>query len=254
MGLAGAVYPQGADVMDDNKPGLPPFWLDAEGRDRTPAFNFYRFCQLVERLSDTKLGTGRSPENDPVRFRPHPGMGFPAGELRTTETDPELPDAPPTVRTNFLGLYGVASPLPTAFIDDITRGREGHEAMMAFLDIFNHRIMTQFYRIWRKYNYPATFEPGGTDATSRYLMALAGIARPREQPASHLLAILPSLLHSTHTAEGIAAVIRSQAPFTLVKVKPHYPVLMPVDEHAQLSMDNSRTQGSIWCSAMKSAT
>lgn len=28
-----------------------------------------------------------------------------------------------------------------------------------------------------------------------------------------------------------------------MKVKPHYPVLMPVDEHAQLSMDNSRTQG-----------
>lgn len=30
-----------------------------------------------------------------------------------------------------------------------------------FLDIFNHRILTQFYRIWRKYSYPATFEAGG---------------------------------------------------------------------------------------------
>lgn len=243
MAVAGAAYQKGADVTDDNKPGLPPFWLDAQGRDRTPEFNFYRFCQLVERLSETRLGAGCSPADDPVRFRPHPGMGFPTGELKLTETDPEQPDAPPTVRTNFLGLYGVDSPLPTTFIDDITRGREGHEAMMAFLDIFSHRIMTQFYRIWRKYRYPETFEPGGTDATSQYLMALTGIASPREQPAYHGLAILPSLLHPTHTAEGIAAVIRSQAPFTQVTVKPHYPVLMPVDERAQLSMDNHRTLG-----------
>ncbi|VFS79569.1 Uncharacterized protein conserved in bacteria [Raoultella planticola] len=60
-----------------------------------------------------------------------------------------------------MGMYGVDSPLPTAYLDDITQRREGHEALQGFLDIFSHRILTQFYRIWRKYSYPATFEPGG---------------------------------------------------------------------------------------------
>ncbi len=32
--------------------------------------------------------------------------------------------------------------------------REGHEALQGLLDIFSHRIMTQFYRIWRKYSWP----------------------------------------------------------------------------------------------------
>ncbi|MDP0995861.1 type VI secretion system baseplate subunit TssG, partial [Klebsiella pneumoniae] len=50
----------------------------------------------------------------------------------------------------FMGLYGVDSPLPTAYLDDIALHRDGHEALQGLLDIFSHRIMTQFYRIWRK--------------------------------------------------------------------------------------------------------
>jgi predicted component of type VI protein secretion system len=73
-----------------------------------------------------------------------------------------------------MGLYGVESPLPTHYIDDITQRREGYEATADFLDIFNHRLIAQYYRIWRKYSYPATFEEGGKDKTSQYLLGLAG--------------------------------------------------------------------------------
>ncbi len=224
----------------NNQP-LPPFWLDGEGNDHTAGFNFYRFCQLIEGLNDSTLGTGRAIKNDPVRFRPNPHLGFPAGELKRTETDADNPDAPPTVRTNFFGLYGVDSPLPTAIIDDINQGRDGADAMAAFLDIFNHRLMTQFYRIWRKYSYPATFEPGGTDTVSQSLMALTGIAHSQDIPCSRLLAILQPLLHPTHNAEGIAAVIRSQAPNTKVNVFPHHPVRMPVAKRAMLSLRDGMT-------------
>ena len=108
--------------------------------------NFYRFCQLLEkrRPGASPLGSTLNPADDPVRFRPHPGMGFPVSELKAVEYDEDHPDAPPTVRTTFMGLYGVDSPLPTAWLDEIAQQREGHEAQEAFLDIFNHRILTQF--------------------------------------------------------------------------------------------------------------
>lgn len=227
---------------DDKKP-LPSFWLDSEGKDHTAYFNFYRFCLLIEKLGGSELGTGLSPASDPVRFRPDPHLGFPASELKGTETDPENPDEPPTVRTKFMGLYGVDSPLPTAYIDDINQGREGADAVAAFLDIFNHRIMTQFYRIWKKYSYPATFEEGGTDKFSRSLMALTGVTNSRELPASRLLAILQPMLHPVHTAEGVAAVIRSQAPNTRVEVFNRHPVWLPVEERARMSVNNSMRLG-----------
>jgi type VI secretion system protein ImpH len=75
-------------------------------------------------------------------------------------------------------VYGVDSPLPTSWLDDIAQRREGHEAVTSFLDIFSHRITTQYYRIWRKYAYPATFEAGGRDATSQCLLGLVGLGIP----------------------------------------------------------------------------
>lgn len=226
---------------NENSQPLPPFWLDEKGRDQTARYNFYRFCQLLEQTTGSRLGTGRTPESDPVRFRPNPHLGFPAGELKCTENDADNPDAAPTVRTNFFGLYGVDSPLPTSIIDDINQGRDGADAMAAFLDIFNHRLMTQFYRIWRKYSYPATFEPGGMDTVSQSLMALTGIIHSGDQPSSRLLAILQPLLHTTHTAEGIVAVINSQAPNTKVEVFAHHPVRMPVAKRARLSIRGGMT-------------
>jgi len=60
-----------------------------------------------------------------VRFAPHPGMGFPSSEIKTVEYDEEDDSKPPLIRTTFMGMYGVDSPLPTAYLDDITQRREG---------------------------------------------------------------------------------------------------------------------------------
>ena len=85
---------------------------------------------------------------------------------------------------HFLGLYGVDSPLPTAYLDYITQRHDGHDAVMAFLDIFNHRFITQYYRIWRKYNYPASFEAGAVDDISRCLLGLIGLGIPAARTIS----------------------------------------------------------------------
>lgn len=198
--------------------------------------NFYRFCQLLEQSQpqDAPLGSTTNPTNDPVRFRPHPGMGFPVSELKGVERDADNPDAPPSVRTTFLGLYGVDSPLPTAYLDYIAQRQDGHDAVMAFLDIFNHRFTTQYYRIWRKYNYPASFEPGAVDNISRCLLGLIGLGIPGSEnhiatPVSRFLALLSVMRLPTRTAEGITALVSLLAPQTKATVVPHdpQPVILP---------------------------
>jgi type VI secretion system protein ImpH len=65
------------------------------------------------------MGSTSHPADDPVRFAPHPGMGFPASELKAVEYEDD-DSKPPVIRTTFMGMYGVDSPLPTAYLDDIT--------------------------------------------------------------------------------------------------------------------------------------
>ena len=93
--------------------------LIAQLGDRLPYINFYRFCQLLEQSQPDKPVTGSiwQVRHEPVRFRPHPGMGFPASEVKGIEPS-EHSHLPPTVRITFMGLYGVESPLPTHYKDN----------------------------------------------------------------------------------------------------------------------------------------
>lgn len=196
--------------------------------------NFYRFCQLLEKRYRGRplLGSTSHPADDPVRFAPYPGMGFPVSELKSVEYDEEDESKPPRIRTTFMGMYGVDSPLPTAYLDDITQRREGHEALQGFLDIFSHRILTQYYRIWRKYSYPATFEPGGTDSISQSLLGLVGLGIPGTAehiatPVSRFLSLPGVLQQPGKTQQGMQALVSLLAPETRVQVSPYS--LRPVE-------------------------
>ncbi len=213
----------------------------AQLRPQLPYMNFYRFCQLLEKNHPKApiIGSGWLVGDEPIRFRPHPGMGFPAGEIRGMD-DPEPPRSP-AVRVTFMGLYGVESPLPTHYSDDIAQRREGVEATEDFLDIFNHRLIAQYYRIWRKYSYPATFRAGGTDNISQYLLGLAGLGIPgcaavAAAPLSRFLALLPVMMLPGRSGEGMEALVALLAPGTRATVYHHDPCRIPLSQPLTMSV------------------
>lgn len=195
-----------------------------------PQMSFMQMCRLIELRAPAApgLGTRDTPAHEAVRFRPWPNMGFPSAEVVAVERDEDLPDTPPTVRTTFMGLYGVDAAVPSHMVDDIALREEGHEAVAAFLDQFNHRSATLLYRAWKKYRYPESFRSGGTDEHSRNLLALAGFAegdKPRRAglPGVRMLALLGLLIQRTRTAEGLAGVIATGAPGVDVRVEEFFP-------------------------------
>ena len=212
--------------MERESLSAPARLIEALG-DRLPKTHFYRFCQLLEQSQPEVPVIGRHWQvcHEPIRFRPHPGMGFPASEIKGWER-PEQSHLPPSIRVTFMGLYGVESPLPAGYTDDITQRREGYEATADFLDIFNHRLIAQYYRIWRKYSYPAAFKAGGKDNTSQYLLGLAGLgitgcAENIATPTSRFLALLPVMLLPGRTAQGVRSLVSLLAPGTRSEIWHH---------------------------------
>ena len=193
--------------------------------ERAPKLTFMQFCRLLEACAPERpgFGTRDTPAYEPVRFRPRPRLGFPAGETAAVEFDDEHPDAPPTVRTTFMGLYGVDAAMPSHTIDEIALREEGHEAVEAFLDPFNHRIATLLYRAWKKYRYPERFRAGGVDDYSQSLLCLLGFGwgdKPLRAglPDSRMLALSGLLIQRTRTSEGLAGVVALAAPGAEVRV------------------------------------
>ncbi|MDF7669691.1 type VI secretion system baseplate subunit TssG [Orbaceae bacterium ESL0721] len=216
-----------------------------------PKVNFYRFCQLLEQINGDEPSIGRheSPTSDPIRFAPSVEMSFPAGELKNIEHSP-YSNRPATVRTRFLGLYGVDSALPLSLINNIICREENYQAMTDFLDIFNHRIITQFYRIWLKYHYPASFLSGGRDSISKCLLGLTGlgIKGASEQigtPSSRFLALLGLITQKTRPAGGIVGLIRLLVDDADVSVSEFYPIWQTVDTPSKLGRgEQNRIDGS----------
>ena len=222
-------------MKEHELPNLDPPHLDplvASLLARAPTTNFMQLCRLFEARvpAHPEFGARDTAAHEPVRFRPRPRVGFPAGEIASVEFDDERPDAPPTVRTTFMGLYGVDAAMPPHMIDEIVLREEGHEVVEAFLDQFNHRFVTLLYRAWKKYRYPESFRAGGADAHSRNLLCLAGFGwgdKPRRAglPDARMLALLGLLIQHTRTPEGLAGVIALAVPGVDVRVDEFFPAL-----------------------------
>lgn len=209
------------------------------------SMNFFRFCELLELSAPGRppLGATELLANEPVRFRASGRLGFPGREIEAVEHDNANPGGPaprhraaaprvaipPVVRTTFLGLHGVDARMPTYFVDEIALRRDGAEPLAAFLDLFHHRIVTQFYRVARKDRYPLGFRHGGNDEVSRYLLSLLGLGFGESQvgqavPTRKLLSMLGLASQRTRTAEGLAGVLQHAVPDARITVEEFHPV------------------------------
>lgn len=213
---------------------LPALLADA------PRMNFFRLCELIELAAPERqpLGTTDSPADEPVRFRSSGQLGFPGREIDRVERDADQPTLPPVLRTTFLGLYGVDARMPSYFVDEIAQRRDGAEPLAAFLDLFHHRITTQFYRVGRKYRYPVGFRTGGEDKVSRYLLSLLGLGIGQSSveqsvPTRKLLSMLGLASQRTRTEEGLAGVLQHAVPDATITVTEFHPVWVRLDTHEQ---------------------
>ena len=158
------------------KPGVA---LNKQLFDRYYEFSFYRAVHLLERFSTNRkrLGQAMSPEQEPVRFTVKPGFSFPPSDISMLKDDG--PDAPAAMQVAFMGLTGPSGVLPQWYTQLIMdRRKEKDHVLAAFLDIFNHRLISLFYLAWKKHRFPENYAFGAADRLSRYLLSLCGLGTP----------------------------------------------------------------------------
>lgn len=162
-------------------------------------FDFFQAVRLLEQIRMARaaedgrwrryaVGRDRPAEQEVVRFRAVPSLGFPASaisQIRRPERDsvPEWQLPPPEMLVSFMGLTGPQGVLPyhyTALL--LRRVRYKDYALRDLLDLFNHRLISLFYRAWEKYRLPFAYERArldssdqGEDLPTRALYALVGL-------------------------------------------------------------------------------
>ena len=142
-------------------------------------FGFFQSVRLLERIYPERERVGRDgpAAEEVVRFKARSSLEFPASEVYdVTREDAGGTGDPPQMIVNFLGMTGPSGVLPTPYTELVVeRVRYKDIAFRDFLDIFNHRILSLFYRAWEKYRFPVAYERKQEDPFTQFLFDLAGM-------------------------------------------------------------------------------
>jgi type VI secretion system protein ImpH len=120
------------------------------------------------------------PYEEHVRFRAHIGHAFPASAISSLVASPttgnEANETVPELSVTFFGLAGTGGVLPghyTQLLIDRVWGKDF--GLRDFWDLFNHRLIAQFYRAWEKCHFYVGYERacrGGAEHTDRFTQML----------------------------------------------------------------------------------
>jgi type VI secretion system protein ImpH len=160
-----------------NEPGVTP--ISSQRLFEHPYnYKFFQMVRLLERLLPDREPVGQTapPHREIARFSAYPSLAFPASEIREL-APPE--NGPAKMTVNFMGLTGPIGTMPhwyTLLVSE--RLQAGDKSIRDFLDIFNHRFISLFYRAWEKYRPGIAYERGEHDPFSEALLNLVGMGTP----------------------------------------------------------------------------
>lgn len=153
--------------------------LDTLLFDEAPQFDFFQAVRLLERIYPGRRAVGRDgpPSREAVRFRARTSLEFPASQIYdVSRENPEASPETPQMVINFMGLTGPTAVLPTPYTELLVeRVRYKDTALRDFLDLFNHRMASLFYRAWERSRFPVAYERGGDNPFTDYLLNLVGM-------------------------------------------------------------------------------
>ncbi|HEY6331911.1 MAG TPA: type VI secretion system baseplate subunit TssG [Blastocatellia bacterium] len=193
--------------------------------DEAYRFNFFQAVRLMSWIYPDRVpvgGDGPAVE-ETTRFRSRVSMQFPPSQIHGIDAaanghysgngSSRDHGDPARIEVAFMGLTGPLGVLPAPYTELlIERTRYKDTALWEFLDIFNHRLISLFYRAWEKYRFAIAYERGAEDGFTSSLFDIVGIGtrglRGRMSVPDQVLIFYGGLVaQSPHSAAAVENVL-----------------------------------------------
>lgn len=209
---------------------------------RTAALVLAQAARVIELAArrggrTVEIGSDTPPGEEPLRFVASDRMALTASDIAAIG---EV-DGQPHVTANVLGLAGAAPALPPVYSElQLQRRRMRDVAFAAFLNLFDHRALSFFYRVFRKHHWLVSFEREarpGDDPASRAVLALAGLATPGSMTRlvvedAALVPLAGHLGDARRSAASVETVLRQLTglPLRIAEAEPAWLALPPTEQ------------------------
>jgi len=158
-------------------------------------FDFFQLVKLLESETNASNEVGDfTPANrEAIKFKTNPQLNFEPAPIKsiqrvtkpnkrnTTSNSTPKEHLQSELEVNFWGLNGSSGTLPFHYSELITqRIRNNDYALRDFIDIFNHRSLSLFYKAWQKHRpwlqHPSKDSPISKYQTNHHQAILKGLA------------------------------------------------------------------------------
>ncbi|MEQ8344028.1 MAG: type VI secretion system baseplate subunit TssG [Sneathiellaceae bacterium] len=183
-------------------------------REEPYRFELYQAIRLLELMAPERRPVGSSSlvRREAVRFSGSTRMSFPTSDIERLDAPEDARD-PPVMKVTAFTLAGAHGPLPPPYAELIEhRVRAKDTGVAAFLDIFNHRLISVLHRVRRLHRPELMNQPAQDTHFARVLfssfgMGLTGLRDRLKVPDRALLRYAGLLSHQPHSAMALERVI-----------------------------------------------
>ena len=208
-------------------------------------FGFFQAVRLLENAHPglPRIGTSLRLRDDPIRFAQSPSLSFAPSALARFKAGEG--DAPPTLHQRFFGLFGANGPLPlhlTEYARERARRMPSDRALVRFLDMFHHRLLSLLYRAWAEASPAVSLDRPDDDPFSRWVGSVAGYGQATLQgrdsvPDGARLAAAGILGRAVHGAEGLERILNDffRVPVRVHQWQPHW-MRLPEDALSRIGL------------------
>lgn len=223
-----------------------PVDVERQLADAGAAMDFFQALRLLENAHPDKprIGTSVRPRDDAVRFGRDPSLGFEPGAVAGFK--PATGDARARLAVNFFGMFGANGPLPlhlTEYARDRARNHGDH-TMVAFLDVFHHRMVSLFYRARAAADPAVSLDRPDSDRFADYVGSLFGIGAPGLRGRDEIgdfakLHFAGLMANQRRPAAGLVTILRAyfKLPVEIEQFVGHW-MKIPLDGQTRIGMDD----------------
>jgi len=177
-------------------------------------FTLFAALRLLEQCfpDHPRLGESRKASDDPVRLGQAPTLSFAPSDVTGFDGPPG--DGPARLEQYSFGIFGPNGALPVHLTEyAYERGRQREdETLTDFVNLFQHRLTSLFYRAWADAEPVASFDRPESDRFLQYVGALLGLgpASARSRDAAPDRAKLSRVAHfgpQPRSADGLESIL-----------------------------------------------
>lgn len=226
----------------ESQDGTATTWLEELLAGGADGYEFAELVRLLQKSQPGKpVGTDAMPEDESIRFEPELTLGFPDTEVAGLSRSENQYN----IYTRFLSMYGSTGVLPWPYTEKLMESCVSGNHAKAFLDMFNHRMISLFFRAGAKYRTElleadSDKRPGG--ALSRYLQCIVGLGTAGLRggfpvPTGALLRYSGLLSQRPRSAAGLETILSDLMNGIRVEVKQFVGERVEIPRHDRSSLD-----------------